>query len=151
MRILLVHPEDIPERGDWAGRNWDWVIDLGRAGPRTYELWSVRFGCAAEPLDILEVEEIRSIRTLIARGLGHVVDREGLDWWELNVMFFHQKLEMLVGLQTLVHQLGAEDQLHVTRPGFHADALKLLIGHRLKCFSGRVISGVRSLNHYRRL
>lgn len=151
MRILLVHPEDNPERGDWASQHWDWVIDLGRAGPETYKRWGGLFGCAAEPLDILGVEEIRSIRTLIATGLGHVVDREGLDWWELNVMFFHQKLEMLASLQTLVHQLGTEDQLSLTRPGFHADALKLLIGNRLKCFSGRVISGVRGLNHYRRL
>jgi len=151
MRILLLHPEDTPERGAWAGQSWDWVIDLGRAGRETYERWGALFDCVAEPLDILGLEEIRGIRTLLATGLGRVVDREGLDWWELNVMFFHQKLEALVALQTLVNQLGTQDQLFVTGSGFHADALRLLTGNRLKCFSGQATGGLRGLNHYLRL
>lgn len=151
MKVLLVHPEDNPERGGWAGQTWDWMIDLGRAGPETYERWGALFGCVAEPLDIVGLEEIRTIRTLLAMGLGRVLDREGLDWWELNFMFFHQRLEVLVALQTLVRQLGTQDQLCVTRSGFHADALRRLVGDRVKAFSGRATSGGRDLNHYFRL
>jgi len=41
MRVLLLHPEDElpPER---AGRNWDLIVDLGRAPVATYERWPRR-------------------------------------------------------------------------------------------------------------
>ncbi len=151
MRILLLHPEDTPERGDWAGQRWDCVIDLGRAGPEAYERWGALFGCVTEPLAILGLEQTRNIGTLVATGLGRVVDQEGLDWWELNVMFFHLRLEELVVLVAFANRLGADDRVFVTRPGFHANALRLLIGDRLKCFSGPTTGRRQRLNHYSRL
>ncbi len=151
MRILFLHPEDTPERGPWVGQNWDWVTDLGHAGTETYKRWGALLGCVAEPLDILSLEEVRGIRELLGVGVGRLRDREGLDWWELNAMFFHQRLETLIALRSLVNRLGNQDQLFVTRSGFHADVLGLLAGDRLKCFSGRSTGGERSLSHYRRV
>lgn len=148
MRILLIHPEDSAERGDWIGQNWDRVIDLGRAGPNTYRRWSQLFGCAAAPLETLKREDFQVIRARLEKGLGVVVDREGLDWWELNSMIFHQQMETVLALRKFAEGLGAEDRLFVTRPGFYADALRLLVGDRLNCFSGPAREGRRVLSHY---
>jgi hypothetical protein len=148
MRILLVHPEDTAERGDWIGQNWDRVIDLGRAGTNTYRRWSQLCGCAAAPLEILRREDFQVIRALLGKGLGVVVDREGLDWWELNSMIFNQQMETVLALRKFAEGLGSQDALFVTRPGFHADALRLLVGDRLTCFSSHAREGRRVLHRY---
>ena len=150
MRILLLHIEDTPEQGEWAGQSWDWIIDLGRGGQDTYARWGALFGCLAQSLDLLSLEEVRSIRALLATGFGRLLDQEDLDWWELNAMFFHQSLESLIALRSLVAQLGSRDQLFMSRSGFHADALRLLVGDRLKCFSGRANVRMSALKHYSR-
>src|SRR5450631_3876662 len=97
MRILLVHPDDQPDRGPWAQQTWDRVIDLGRGGELTYERWSRHFACPVQPLDSwrLGAEEFRRVREMLAAGKGRLQDRENLDWWELTAIFFHHQLELL--------------------------------------------------------
>jgi hypothetical protein len=66
-------------------------------------------------------------------------------------MFFHLRLEELVVLEAFASRLGVDDQVFVTRPSFHASALRLLIGDRLKCFPAPATRRGQGLNHYSRL
>ncbi len=45
MRVLLVQPEDSPERGPWSGRQWDLIVDLGKSSAFSEERWGRQFGC----------------------------------------------------------------------------------------------------------
>ena len=29
MRVLVLHPEDVPWRGEWSATRWDLIVDLG--------------------------------------------------------------------------------------------------------------------------
>ena len=148
MKILLVHPEDDPLRGAWVSHAWDRVIDLGRASPGSYERWSQFFACDAVPLEMLRREDFRTMRTIVASGFGAVVDREGLDWWELNSMIFHQQLETVIALGNFADQLGSQNELFVTRPGFHVDALRSLTGGAVRCFSNQLRERKRRFQRY---
>jgi hypothetical protein len=148
MRILLVHPDDDAPRGPWSGQPWDFVLDLGRGGVQTYERWSAQFRCPAAPLGQIEAEGFQMIRGLLAAGIGRMRDRENLDWWELIAILLQPKMEALIRLRRFVDGLAAADQVFVTRPGFHADAVRLLLGERLHCFSDRFRSLARRPTHY---
>lgn len=152
MRILLVHPDDHPERGPWVKQTWDRVIDLGRGGELTYERWTRQFGCPVAPLDSLRigVEEFRRVREVLAAGKGRLLDEEKLDWWELTAIFFHQQIELMGILCRLTDSLGGSDQVFVTRPGFHADALREMLSNRLQSFSTEPSSQRQGVRHYLR-
>jgi len=151
MKILLVHSEDDPRCGDWTNHSWDRVIDLGRASPNSYQRWSRFFGCETSPLEMLEPEDFRTMRGILARGFGALMDGEGLDWWELNSMFFHQQLETVIALRRLVDRLGPQNELFVTRPGMHAEALRWLTVGPVKCFSNPLRESMRRSRHYLRI
>lgn len=151
MRILLLHPEDSPEHGPWADETWDRAVDLGRGGAGTYKRWREFLRCPAEPLRTLKLEDFPAVKSAIASGLGRVIDREGLDWWELTAILFHQRLETLMALQRFAFGLGAGHQVFVTRPGIHADGLRLFLGDRLHCFPAHFSSRNRGLSHYLRI
>jgi hypothetical protein len=150
VRILLIHPDDYAGRGPWADQAWDQVIDLGRGGAHAYERWARRFGCPVTSIDSLRrgLEEFDYVHDLLAAGNGRLLDREGLDWWGLTAILFHQQLEMLAILRRFADTVSTNDQVFVTRPGFYADALSVLLGNRLRCFAGRFSSRKRWPQHY---
>ena len=152
MRILLVHPDDQPDRGPWAQQTWDRVIDLGRGGELAYERWSKQFGCPVQPLDSLRLgaEDFRRVRELLAADRGRLQDREKLNWWELTAILFYQQLELLGILRRFAGILGASDQVLVTRPGFYADALEVTLGSRAHSFPAQSSSQRRGVRHYLR-
>ena len=128
------------------------MIDLGRGGELAYEGWTRQFGCPVAPLDSLRfgLEEFRRVREVLAAGKGRLLDQEKLDWWELTAIFFHQQIELMGILRRLTGSLGGSDQVFVTRPGFHADALRRMLGDRLQCFSAAPSSQRRGMRHYLR-
>jgi hypothetical protein len=148
VKILLVHPDDTPDRGHWLHQKWDQVIDLGKGGCDSYMRWARRFGCPVIPLDSLRigVQEYRRVREIFQSGCGRLLDSCGLDWWELTAMFFHQEIELLKILRRLTGQLDTADQVSITRSGFHAHALRLLLGDRLHLLSSK--SSTASGLHY---
>lgn len=150
MRILLLHPDDRPSRGRWADQTWDRVIDLGIGGSQAYERWARQFRCEVMSIASLRLglEEFEFVRKLLAVGQDRLLDREGLDWWGLTAILFHQQLETLAILRRFAASLGPGDQAFVTRPGFHADALSFLLGDRLHCFSAGLFSQGRGPMHY---
>src|SRR2546423_8884727 len=101
MKILLVHTDDRPMSGPWVGQRWDAVFDLARSGWSACERWSRIFDCPVKPIDALrnDATAMGRVRELLRIGLGRLVDREGLDWWELTAILVHQQLEALVLLR----------------------------------------------------
>jgi len=149
MRILLLHPEDSPLAGPWVGQSWDLVYDLARSGWPACERWSRIFGCPVKPIDVLRsgYAEARRVRELLQWGLGRLVDREGLDWWELTAILIHHQLEALVLLRKLANSLPPDAEVWLTRAGFEADALRQVLGERVHVIPSPAASSGKGLGH----
>lgn len=153
MRVLLIHPEDELQDGPWASEKWDRVIDLGLAGAQSYARAAASFGCPVTPLDSFRenFKEMRKIRELLALGWGRLEDRFGLDWWELTSIRVHDQLERTILLGEFVDTLGSLDEVYVSRPGFHADTLRLRLKERLHTFHWKGERYTRGPRHYLRV
>lgn len=132
MKILLLHPEDKflqPGRGD----GWDLVIDFGRAPVSTYERWSREGNCRVISLyDFAEeIEDLQRTREPLQFGMGQIVDGSGIDWWDVMSLMIVPELQQLILLARLAKTLPPGCELHTTRPGPLAAALKVLNGGRL--------------------
>lgn len=136
MRILLLHPDDAPFAGCWADQAWDRVIDLGFAGEGNYRDWSAHFGCPVKALPSLDLCDMQLVRESIFSALGRLVDSEGLDWWELIGIRFHEPLERIVALRKATLAFNARDELFFSRPCFHARVAEILCRCSIRCFSG---------------
>jgi hypothetical protein len=139
MKILLIHPLDTADTGALAHQRWNRIVDLGRDGSGTYERWNKRFDCAVENLNSLRdgFEDFYKIRELLGRGCGYLFDEYGLDWWEILSIHLHEQLEAFALLQRFAKSVGSADEVHVSRPGLHADFLQCLLGARVKVFRPR--------------
>lgn len=153
MRILVIHPEDELQDGPWASQRWDRVIDLGRAGAESYAHTVASFGCPVTALDAFRdnFKEHLKVRELLALGMGRLSDGFGLDWWELTSILVHQELEIVFLLRKLVETLDPLDEVHVSRPCFHAEVLRLELAARLYTFSWQGNRHERGARHYVRV
>ena len=154
MRVLLLHPDDDPQDQLWAREHWDRVIDLGFAGEETYDRWSQNFDCPVESLPKLRIEEFSVVRQALASGFDQVVDKYGLDWWELISIRFHEQIALILRLKKLAELMNSRDEVHITRDGNHAEILRALLP-QLQCLTSeaakfgkvrRVISSARALS-----
>ncbi|MFY9558885.1 MAG: hypothetical protein WAQ52_01505 [Terriglobales bacterium] len=102
------------------------------------------------PIDELRdgYNEIRRVRELLQLGLGRLVDREGLDWWELTALLVHHQLETLVLLRKLANDLPPHGEAWITRDGFEADALRLSLAGRLHVLPSPGAPLRKGLRHY---
>ncbi len=132
VRILLLHPADNPLSGPWAQQAWDRVVDMGIAGRETYGGWSILFHCPVAPLPKLDLEDIGRVKQTLFSGLGRMVDAHGLDWWELLSIEYHERAERILSLGKLAEQIGAEDEVLVSRGGFDARVIELLLGRAVR-------------------
>jgi len=81
MKILLIHPNDDPEKGLWASERWDRIVDLGLGGVNSYQRWTQKFKCPVTTLDSLRhgFDDFQRIRELLGLGNGRLLDECGLD------------------------------------------------------------------------
>ena len=150
MRVLLISPGTGSEQVRSLPRTWDRVFDLGMAGPATYDSWERILRRPIEPLPKLDDEDTRQIRKVLSDGAGRLVDEQGLDWWDLSFFDYHEELERLRKLKKIVGKLGARDDIFVTQPGLHAQALQVLTGRSVTCLlRGNALA--QKLRHYARL
>jgi hypothetical protein len=152
MKILLIHSEDDPEKGPWAGLPWDRVVDLGLAGVNSYERWQRLFHCPVTSLGSLRsvFDDFRRVRDLLGVGCGRLIDEHGLDWWEIMSILLHGEVETLILLQRFVQTVGSQPEVFVSRPGLHASLLQSLRPNRVNVFPLR--SGAeKGVGHYLRL
>src|SRR3989454_5020636 len=150
MRILLLHPDDSLENGP-CQQKWDQVIDLGKGGCDFYRRSTLQLGCQVIPLDSLRigVEDFQWVREIFESGRNRLLDAEGLDWWEVTAIFFHQQIELLGVLRRFAENLKSSDELYITRPGFSADAWRFLLRDRLQVLSSRIESNRSALRYVR--
>lgn len=139
MKTLLIHPDDDAEAGAWANEKWSRIIDLGIGGFGTYERWGRRFGCPILPIDSLRkgLDEPYRVRQLIETGKGWLLDGAGIDWWETLAGHVQWQLEKLVLVRGLVGSLETKEEVHISRPGFYADALRFMLGTRVRLCAPR--------------
>lgn len=130
MRILLVHPEDSAIEGPWALSRWDLIVDIGWAGSSQYVDWSAKIGCPVRALYSFADwhEDVPRIRQLCGIGNYHLVDAEGIDWWELLAPNSYQQVYEFLLLQKVAREVQTPAKVRVTRPHRLADVLGKLLG-----------------------
>jgi len=129
MRVLLLHPDD-DFRGSWTGQRWDSVVDLGRAPKAFYEEWSAKLGCPIFSIfDLaLEVEDLQTWRGLLELGMGCVVDRFGIDWWDVIGLLLQSELQDVRLALRLAEKLGGCRTLVASRASVTAEAVRVQLG-----------------------
>jgi hypothetical protein len=130
MRVLLVHPDDTPLRRECTGSRWDLIVDLGFAGASVYEGWSRQAGCRVLTLHQFGGQEsYRWVKQGLALGRGRLLDRLGLDWWEILAPCAYQEHQALYLVEQLRREIGPGPvELVVTRAHSHAQLLSLVTG-----------------------
>ena len=114
MRCLLLHADDDPVAGSWARGPWDRIVDFGIAGPATYDRWTKVLGCPVEASPELDREDFVQLREIHHLGLGYVVDREGLDWWDLTWLRWLDQFVETLRIAKFVSSLGSDDEVFVS-------------------------------------
>lgn len=129
MRVLLLHPGDAFD-GSWTSQHWDLVIDLGRAPKSFYEERSAALGCpVSSAFDLaVEVEDLQAWREPLTAGRGSVVDRFGIDWWDVISVLVQPDLQDVRLALRLAERLGGCRTLEVSRPSAMAEALRIQLG-----------------------
>src|ERR1035437_5365933 len=147
MRVLLLHPDD-DFHGSWTRQHWDSVIDLGRAPNSFYDERSAALGCPVFSIFDLavEVEDLQIWRHLLASGMGRVVDRFGIDWWDVISLLLQPELQDVRLALRLAEKLQGCRTLAVSRPSLMAEALRVQLGIPLQVLHGglrkRLVRGV---------
>ena len=133
MRVLLLHPDDsFPAPG--PSEHWDSVIDLGRAPRSFYDEQSDGLGCPVFSLFDLavEVEDLQSWRPLLEHGIGHVVDRFGIDWWDVISLLVEPELQDVRLALRLAERLKGCTELTVSRRSAIAEMVGIQLGMPLR-------------------
>src|SRR5581483_980604 len=133
MRILLLHPEDDPAQGSWTRESWDRIVDIAAASEQARSHWGDLLGCRVEALPNSDIQAVFAVREALSFGLGYVVDRCGLDWWELIAMRFCDQFEILTRLRRLAASISTQDELFVTRNSIQASLLGAMGFEKVKC------------------
>jgi hypothetical protein len=151
MNLLLLHSEDDVQLS-WA-RRWDLIVDLGKAPKSFYDDWSRKLGCPMSSIFELavEVEDLVAWRDLMRVGLGRVVDRFGIDWWDVISLLLQPEMQDLRLVQRLASRIGTCDSLTVTQRSLLAEALRLQLQCPLKVLQAALQRRLlRSATRYRR-
>ena len=129
MRVFLLHPDE-DFLGSWTRLHWDSVIDLGRAPKSFYHERSAALGCPVFSIFDLavEVEDLQIWRQLLEPGMGRVVDRFGIDWWDVISLVLQPELQDLRLALRLAEKLRGCRTLVTSRPSATAEALRLQLG-----------------------
>ena len=145
MRVLLLHPED-----DFSGRlkdqRWDWIIDLGRAPKSFYGEWSATLGCRVSSIYdfALEIKDAQVWRDLFALGMGRVVDRLGVDWWDVAGLSLQPELQDIRLAARLAENLAGNCTLTASRPSLLANALQLSLDAPLQVLQSGIDARFRN-------
>jgi len=149
MKVLLLHQEDAFAR--WCPtRRWDLVVDLGRAPAGTYEYWSRQTGCPVISIydHAEETEDLYRLRDLLELGAGRVVDRWGIDWWDVFSLEIASGVQRAILVHRLSKDLPANCDLYGSRPDRVATALQRLLGAKITCLGDGLQSIHRRVRRY---
>lgn len=151
MRVLLLHPEDVPVRGPWSRQRWDLVVDLGKSSPYSEEAWAKQLGCPVLRADSfrLGIADAEQVRDVLAAGRGRLIDEEGIDWWDLICLLIVSDVMNVLALQRVASEITGAVELYSTRSGWPASVVASVLGQPLQSFAegrfARIAAGAR---HY---
>ncbi|MGA7686355.1 MAG: hypothetical protein WCC32_09960 [Terriglobales bacterium] len=145
MRVLLLHPED-NFSGPWKDEHWGWIVDLGRAPKSFYEERSAEFCCPVSSIYdfAVEIEDVQAWRDLFAVGMGRVVDRLGVDWWDVVGLLLQPEMQDIRLATRLAEKVGRGCTLTASRPSLLASAVQLHLGAPLRVLQSGVDARVRN-------
>lgn len=137
MRVLLLHPEDFPQRGPWSAQRWDLIVDLGRSSPASAASWEEVTHAPVLRADSFRkgVEDIEQARKLFSLGMGRLLDEEGIDWWELTSQIIALDTEVVLVFLRMISKIDTNAEIWATRPGWPASAISALLKRPLRSFS----------------
>ena len=153
MNILVVHSQDSPLDGQWSRAKWDMVLDLGVAGGSSYQDWARMLNCPVYGLNAMHrAEDSKRLRELMKFARGKIVDDYGLDWWDLNLVFFYQQLDEIILLTRVAREWADSTQITVTRPCFQGSVLRAMFGQRVSTAEPTAWSAAAArVQHYGRV
>ncbi len=140
MRVLFLHPEDSPWGGAWCRSRWDLIVDLGFASPYTYEEWSHRSGARVFSIYQFagQTESYRWVNQVLEHGRGRLLDRTGLDWWEILAVWSYHDLQALYLLEQLRPEIAADQtELAASRPHLFTKILEQILGLAVQYFQSK--------------
>jgi hypothetical protein len=142
MRVLLVHPDDSPRRGPWVRERWDLVVDLGQSSPFSAEEWERQYRCPVLRTTTFqeEIEDLRRVHKILAIGKKQLVDREGIDWWDITSLLVAFEVHSVLGMQRMSPEISPSADLWSTRPGGPGRILALLLKRELHAFRADAIA-----------
>jgi len=151
-RILLLDSEDRYPPPGWES-GCDLIVDFGHAAPETHRQWAQQAGCRVVNLFEFcrDLEDLYRTRDLLQQGTGQLVDRYGIDWWDvLSVMITPGILNLLM-IHRLASSLDFECDLYMSRPMPGARALAKMMGMPLHSVDTFSRGFMRRLSRYRRV
>jgi hypothetical protein len=158
MKVLLLHADDVPWRGAWTEQRWDLIVDLAFAGPYVYQDWSRRCGARVISLHQFagDTDSYRWMNRVLEHGRGQLLDRFGLDWWELLAILRFHEIRAVYLLRQLCNELDtAAIEWAATRPHIYCDLLSRILRIPVHYFekhkSGMAVQLSRKLKAARRL
>jgi hypothetical protein len=151
MRVLLVQPEDSPERGPWSRQRWDLVVDLGKSSLFSEERWARQYGCRVLRADCFRngMADAKHVREIFSAGRGRLIDEEGIDWWDLLSLLVAPYALTLPALLSVGKEISQSAELWATRSGGLAGTMAIALGRSLQTFEpvGLARSAARAM-HY---
>jgi len=151
MRVLLLQPEDSPERGPWSRQLWDLIVDLGKSSLFSEERWTRQLGCPILRADPFRhgIADAKHVREMFSAGRGRLVDEEGIDWWDLMSLLVAPYALTLPALLSVAREIGTPAELWATRSGGVAGIVALALRRSLRTFepNGLARSAARAM-HY---
>ena len=137
MRVLLLHPEDFPQRGPWSVQRWDLIVDLGRSSLASAAAWEEATHARVLRADSFRqgVEDIKQVRKLFSLGMGRLLDEEGIDWWGLASLYIVPEAEAILVFLRMISEIDQTAEIWATRPGWPTSALSALLNRPLRSFS----------------
>ena len=129
MRVFLLHSGD-DFRGSWTREHWDCVVDLGRAPKSFYTDRSAEFLCPVFSIFdfALELEDLQATRRLLEFGMGHVIDRFGIDWWDVISLQLEPDFQQVQLALRLAEKLKGCQTLGASRSSIAAEVLQIKLG-----------------------
>ncbi len=153
MRVLLLHPDDTPESGEWAGTRWDLVVDLGWAGQCANARMAKMFACPVRSIQELADPQAHAakLREVLTIGLGILVDRLGIDWWEFANPYRQPLLDQILQATQLSKEISPHAELVATRPHLLVRILEEIRGSEIRTLLPLPNGLASSIRHYARL
>ncbi|MGA8493484.1 MAG: hypothetical protein WB711_23890 [Terriglobales bacterium] len=95
------------------------------------------------------MDDLQALQQLLQLGMGRMVDRSGIDWWDVLSLEIVPQLQQLILAPRLSRELDGSCELYASRPHLIATALQRLLGARLTILENRFQSVIHRARRYR--